>query len=149
MRLNRGGNRQANAALYRVAIVRMRDDDRTKAYADRRTSEGKTGAKSYAASSDTSSAKYTAPCAPHRPGHPPLDKHRSINALAETINGLFKAEVINFLGPWKSMAQVEWETLQWVSWYNAERLHSALGHITPEEAEEALNESSELIDDAA
>lgn len=42
MRLNRGGNRQANAALYRVAIVRMRDDARTKAYAVRRTSEGKT-----------------------------------------------------------------------------------------------------------
>jgi transposase len=42
MRLNRGGNRQANAAIYRVAIVRMRDDERTKAYAARRTSEGKT-----------------------------------------------------------------------------------------------------------
>jgi len=42
MRLNRGGNRQANAALYRVAIVRMRDDERTKAYAARRPSEGKT-----------------------------------------------------------------------------------------------------------
>ncbi len=42
MRLNRGGNRQANAALYRVAIVRMRDDNRAKTYADRRTSEGKT-----------------------------------------------------------------------------------------------------------
>ena len=42
MRLNRGGNRQANAALYRVAIVRMRDDERTKAYAARRSSEGKT-----------------------------------------------------------------------------------------------------------
>lgn len=42
MRLNRGGNRQANAALYRVAIVRMRDDERTKAYAMRRTAEGKT-----------------------------------------------------------------------------------------------------------
>ena len=42
MRLNRGGNRQANAALYRVAIVRMRDDDKTKAYAARRTAEGKT-----------------------------------------------------------------------------------------------------------
>lgn len=42
MRLNRGGNRQANAAIYRVAIVRMRDDERTKAYAVRRTSEGKT-----------------------------------------------------------------------------------------------------------
>jgi transposase len=42
MRLNRGGNRQANSAIYRVAIVRMRDDDRTKAYAARRTAEGKT-----------------------------------------------------------------------------------------------------------
>ena len=42
MRLNRGGNRQANAAIYRVAIVRMRDDQRTKAYATRRTAEGKT-----------------------------------------------------------------------------------------------------------
>lgn len=42
MRLNRGGNRQANAALYRVAIVRMRDDDETKAYALKRTADGKT-----------------------------------------------------------------------------------------------------------
>lgn len=42
MRLNRGGNRQANAALYRGAIVRLRDDERTKAYAMRRTAEGKT-----------------------------------------------------------------------------------------------------------
>jgi transposase len=42
MRLNRGENRQANAAIYRVAVVRMRDDERTKAYAARRISEGKT-----------------------------------------------------------------------------------------------------------
>lgn len=42
MRLNRGGNRQANAALYRVAIVRIRDDQRTMAYPMRRTAEGKT-----------------------------------------------------------------------------------------------------------
>lgn len=42
MRLNRGGNRQANAALHRVAIVRIREDEKTKAYADRRTKEGKT-----------------------------------------------------------------------------------------------------------
>lgn len=42
MRLNRGGNRQANAALYRVAIVRMRDDHETKIYTARRTAEGKT-----------------------------------------------------------------------------------------------------------
>ena len=42
MRLNRGGNRQANAALYRVAIVRMRDDEKTKTYVTRRIAEGKT-----------------------------------------------------------------------------------------------------------
>ena len=42
MRLNRGGNRQANAAIYRVAIVRMRDDEATKAYAAKRTADGKT-----------------------------------------------------------------------------------------------------------
>jgi transposase len=42
MRMNRSGNRQANAALYRVAIVRVRDHDETRAYAARRTAEGKT-----------------------------------------------------------------------------------------------------------
>ena len=50
------------------------------------------------------------------------------NVLAESIIGLFKTEFINFLGPWKVMAQVEWETLKWVSWYNNERLNSAIGH---------------------
>jgi putative transposase len=50
------------------------------------------------------------------------------NALAESIIGLFKAEVINFLGPWKSVNQVEWETPKWVDWYNTERLHSAIGY---------------------
>ena len=60
------------------------------------------------------------------------------NALAESIIGLFKTEVINFLGPWKSVGQVEWETLKWVNWYNTERLHSAIGYVTPHEAEEAF-----------
>lgn len=58
------------------------------------------------------------------------------NALAESIIGLFKAEVIKFLGPWKSVAQVEWQTLKWVAWYNAERLHSAIGYSSPDEAED-------------
>lgn len=61
------------------------------------------------------------------------------NALAESIIGLFKTEVINFLGPWNSMGQVEWETLQWVSWYNTERLHSAIGHRPPQEREDAFH----------
>jgi len=75
---------------------------------------------------------------PHLPSKRKLDEYRSINALAESIIGLFKTEVIKFLGPWKSVCQVEWETLKWVDWYNNTRLHSAIGYITPHEAEEAF-----------
>lgn len=60
------------------------------------------------------------------------------NALAESTIGLFKTEVINFLGPWKSVGQVEWETLKWVDWYNNTRQHSAVGYVTPQEKEEAF-----------
>jgi len=58
------------------------------------------------------------------------------NALAETINGLYKAEVIHRLGPWKTMAAVEWETLKWVDWFNNRRLLEPIGYIPPAEAEE-------------
>jgi hypothetical protein len=56
--------------------------------------------------------------------------------LAETINGLYKAEVIHRLGPWKTMASVEWETLKWVDWFNNRRLLEPIGYIPPAEAEE-------------
>ncbi len=56
------------------------------------------------------------------------------NALAESTIGLFKTEVIGFMGPWKSVGQIEWETLKWVNWYNTKRLHSKIGYITPQEA---------------
>jgi putative transposase len=71
------------------------------------------------------------------------------NALAESIIGLFKTEVINFLGPWKSVGQVEWETLKWVDWYNTERLHSAIGYVTPQEAEEVFYENLNAEEKAA
>lgn len=58
------------------------------------------------------------------------------NALAETINGLYKAEVIHRLGPWKTMAVVEWETLIWVDWFNNRRLLAPIGYIPPSEAEQ-------------
>ncbi|WP_414674639.1 IS3 family transposase [Marinobacter sp.] len=57
------------------------------------------------------------------------------NALAETINGLYKAELIHRRGPWKTMESVELATLEWVSWFNHQRLMEPLGYIPPAEAE--------------
>ena len=58
------------------------------------------------------------------------------NALAETINGLYKAEVIHRLGPWRSFEAVEYATLEWVDWFNHRRLLEPIGNIPPAEAEE-------------
>jgi putative transposase len=58
------------------------------------------------------------------------------NALAETINGLYKAEVIHRRGPWRSFEAVEYATLQWVDWFNNRRLLEPIGNIPPAEAEE-------------
>jgi len=57
------------------------------------------------------------------------------NALAETLNGLYKAELIHHRGPWKTRESVEMATLEWVSWFNHQRLMGPLGHIPPAEAE--------------
>jgi putative transposase len=57
------------------------------------------------------------------------------NALAETINGLFKTEVIRRRGPWRSMEAVEFATLEWVDWYNNRRLLEPIGNMPPVEAE--------------
>lgn len=58
------------------------------------------------------------------------------NALAETINGLYKAEVIHRRGPWRSFEAVEFATLEWVDWFNHRRLLEPIGNIPPAEAEE-------------
>ena len=71
------------------------------------------------------------------------------NALAESTIGLFKTEVIDFMGPWKSVGQIEWETLKWVNWYNTKRLHSKIGYITPQEAEENFYEALNAAEKAA
>lgn len=57
------------------------------------------------------------------------------NALAETINGLYKAEVIHRCGPWRSFEAVEFATLEWVDWFNNRRLLEPIGNIPPTEAE--------------
>ena len=58
------------------------------------------------------------------------------NAMAETINGLFKAEVIHRCGPWRNFEAVEDATLNWVDWFNNRRLLEPIGNIPPAEAEE-------------
>ncbi len=60
--------------------------------------------------------------------------------MAETINGLFKAEVIWHLGPWRGVDQVEMETLIWVDWFNNRRLLEPIGNIPPVELEELYYE---------
>ena len=57
------------------------------------------------------------------------------NALAETINGLYKAEVIHRRGPWKTKQAVELATLEWVAWFNHHRLLEPLGYVPPAEFE--------------
>lgn len=57
------------------------------------------------------------------------------NALAETINGLYKTEVIRKRGPWKKVDDVEFATLEWVDWFNNRRLLQPIGDIPPAEYE--------------
>jgi putative transposase len=61
------------------------------------------------------------------------------NALAETINGLYKAEVIHRRGPWRSFEAVEFATLEWVDWFNHRRLLEPIGNIPPAEAEQRFH----------
>jgi transposase InsO family protein len=58
------------------------------------------------------------------------------NALAETINGLCKAEVIHRRGRWRSFETVEFAALEWVDWFNDRRVLEPIGNIPPTEAEE-------------
>ena len=69
------------------------------------------------------------------------------NALAETIIGLFKTEVIHHRGPWKGRDAVEYARLEWVDWFNNRRLQEPIGNVSPAERERTycrqLEESGE------
>jgi transposase InsO family protein len=65
------------------------------------------------------------------------------NALAETVIGLFKTEVVRRLGPWRSLEAVEFATLDWVDWFNHRRLLEPLGFVPPAEAEAAFYNARE------
>ena len=68
------------------------------------------------------------------------------NAMAETINGLYKTEVIRHRGPWKQIEDVEYATLEWVDWFNHRRLLEPIGYVSPVEYEiryyESIQESA-------
>ena len=68
------------------------------------------------------------------------------NALAETINGLYKTEVIWRRSSWKTMEEVELETLKWVDWFNKRRLLKPIGNISPAEAEGAFYAYLNILD---
>jgi putative transposase len=59
------------------------------------------------------------------------------NALAESVIGLFKTEVIRRRGPWHNLEAVEFATLEWVAWFNGSRLLERIGYVSPHEYEEA------------
>lgn len=67
--------------------------------------------------------------------------------MAETINGLYKAEVIHRRGPWKSREAVELAILEWVAWYNHQRLLGSIGYIPPAEVE--ANYDRQLVSQAS
>ena len=71
------------------------------------------------------------------------------NALAETVIGLFKAEVIHRRGPWRSLEAVKYATLEWVEWFNYRRLLEPIGNVPPAEAEAAYYEQKETLSVAA
>ncbi len=64
------------------------------------------------------------------------------NALAETVIGLYKAEVIRRRGPWRGIDAVEYATLEWVDWFNNRRLLEPIGYVPPAEFEKAWYESN-------
>ena len=62
------------------------------------------------------------------------------NALAETIIGLYKTELIRRRGPWRGLDEVEYATLEWVDWFNHRRLLEPIGHLPPAEFEAAYHQ---------
>ncbi len=71
------------------------------------------------------------------------------NALAESTIGLYKTEVVERIGPWKSRADVEWQTARWIKWYNTKRIHSSIGYLTPSQKEETYLKEKHGYDLAA
>jgi hypothetical protein len=89
----------------------------------------------------------------HMAGHFPGPIPRRLQKLTVDyfhelqVLGAFSARlVVKEIGPWKSVRDVEWETLKWVDWYNSRRLLGPIGYIPPAEAEEAFYANLKSLD---
>ena len=72
------------------------------------------------------------------------------NTLAETVNGLYKSEVIHYLKQnWTGVNDLELAALEWVDWFNKTRLHSTIGYVSPFEFEKRYYENLNLLGEAA
>lgn len=69
------------------------------------------------------------------------------NALAESIIGLYKTELVRKLGPWKGIEDLEFATLEWVDWFNHRRLLEPIGYVPPAEYEEMYYREQSLVED--
>jgi len=147
-RLFRGGHRQANAALYRIVTVRMHALAPTNHGLRRSTHDSRSDQEGHHPLSEALRRTRDLPRPDQRLPIPrcPDDgsltsdqmaflTHRGFNALAETVIGLFKTEVIRRRGPWRSLEAVEFATLEWVDWFNHRRLLEPIGYIPPAEYE--------------
>jgi putative transposase len=83
---------------------------------------------------DTYEAHRTAGCTPSVGSTGDLYE----NALAESVIGLYKTELMHRKGPWRALDDLELSTLEWVGWYNHRRIHSSIGNVTPVEYENAF-----------
>ena len=133
-RLNRGGNRNANRALWVIAFVRLRMDARTKVYAARRTEEGRSRSeitrclKRYIVREGLSPPDGQWRAAELAP-RSPLDKHRSVNAVMESFFSTVKSELGEHFD---SHGDAKMELFDYIEvFYNQRRRHSTLGQISP------------------
>lgn len=85
----------------------------------------------------------------HGGGWLPNTRSVSINALAETVNGLYKTEFIRRCGPWRTPEQVELATLAWVDWWNTRRPHGACEGVPPAEFEAQYYRQQRKVGEAA
>jgi hypothetical protein len=125
-RLNRGGDCAANDALWTIAMVRMRSDPRTRAYVERRTREGMSNKEIHRCLKRYIVRELYPLILSDLADSACATWHRSVNALTETINGLYKAEPIHWRARWKTWESVELATLESVLWFNHHRLMEPL-----------------------